>query len=83
MYSISASDARQELAKVIETAQQGPVMIQRQKRDVAVVLSVADYERLVYLNQAEFRRFCDQVGERAAQAGLTEEKLAALLNDDG
>jgi hypothetical protein len=33
------------------------------------------------VNVAEFQRFCDAVGERAAQAGLNEEKLAALLAD--
>jgi hypothetical protein len=34
------------------------------------------------LNVSEFQRFCDGVGGRAAQAGLTEEQLAALLQDD-
>ena len=30
----------------------------------------------------EFQRFCDDVGKRAAQRGLTKNKLAVLLADD-
>ena len=48
---------------------------------MAVVLSVAEYEKLTGLNIEEFQRFCDVVGERAAERGLTEEKLADLLAD--
>ena len=40
------------------------------------------YERLTRLNVAEFQRFCDAVGVKAAAAGLTEDKLAELLADD-
>ena len=41
-----------------------------------------EYERLTRLNVAEFQRFCDAVGDKAAAAGLTEDKLAELLADD-
>lgn len=83
MYKVSASDAKKGLAIVIEKAAREPVMIQRQKRDVAVVMSVQEYERLVHLNVAEFQRFCDQVGAAAQKAGMTEEKLAELLSSEG
>lgn len=82
MRTVTASEAKQGLASVIEAAAREPVIIQRQKRDVAVVLSMHEYERLVRLNVAEFQRFCDAVGAKAAQAGLTEEKLAQLLASD-
>ena len=59
-----------------------PVIIRRQKRNVAVVLSMQEYERLTRLNVSEFQRFCDAIGDKAAQAGLTEDKLAELLADD-
>ena len=48
---------------------------------MAVVLSMAEYEKLTRLNVEEFQRFCDLVGERAAERGLTEERLADLLAD--
>lgn len=82
MRIISASEAKQGLAAVIEAAAREPVVIQRQKRDVAVVLSPQEYERLVRLNTAEFQRFCDQVGAKAKKAGLTEAKLGELLADE-
>ena len=81
MRYVSATDAKQAFAEVLDAAQREPVTIRRQKRDVAVVLSVAEYEKLTRLNVEEFQRFCDQVGERAAARGLTEEKLADLLAD--
>lgn len=82
MRTVSASEAKQGLAGVIEAARKEPVIIQRQKRDVAVVLSPAEYQRLVRLNVDEFQRFCDQVGRKAESAGLTQEKLGRLLKDD-
>jgi prevent-host-death family protein len=82
MRTFSASEAKQGLASVLDAAAREPVVIQRQKRDVAVVMSMQEYERLVRLNVAEFQRFCDAVGERAAAAGMDEAKLAELLADD-
>lgn len=57
-------------------------MIQRRKRDVAVVLSPREYERLTRLNTDAFQRFCDKAGARAEEAGLTEAKLDELLADE-
>lgn len=83
MRTISATEAKQGLASVLDTALREPVVIQRQKRNVAVVLSMQDYERLTRLNVREFQRFCDRVGNDAKASGLTEEGLNQLLaNDD-
>ncbi len=81
MHTVNASEAKQEFAKLIETAAREPVLIQRQKRDVAVVLSIQEYQRLTRLNVAEFQRFCDRVGAAAQAAGMTEAKLSELLAD--
>lgn len=67
------------MADIIEAAQREPVIIQRQKRDVAVVMSMDEYERLVKLNVAEFRRISDRVGAKAREAGMSDEVLQALL----
>lgn len=82
MKTVSASEAKQGLAAVIDAASKEPIVIQRQKRDVAVVLSMDEYERLTRLNVAEFQRFCDRVGASAKQAGLSEDNLHELLSDD-
>jgi prevent-host-death family protein len=81
MQIVSATEAKQGLAAVLEACAREPVLIQRQKRDVAVVMSVHEYERLARINVAEFQRFCDAIGERSAQAGLSESQLNTLLAD--
>lgn len=81
MRYVSATDAKQGFAEVLDAAQREPVVIRRQKRDVVVVLSVAEYEKITRLNVEEFQRFCDMVGERAAWRGVTEQKLTELLED--
>jgi antitoxin Phd len=83
MRYVSATDAKQRLAALIDAAQREPVMIRRQNRDVAVLLSPQEYDRLRALNTEEFQRFCDRIGERAAAQGMTEEKLAETLADEG
>jgi prevent-host-death family protein len=82
MRTVTASEAKQGLASVIEAAAREPIVIERQKRAVAVVLSMQEYERLVRLNVAEFQRFCDQVGASAKDAGMNEAQLSDLLADD-
>ena len=82
MRSVSATDAKQRLAALLDAAQREPVVIRRQKRDVAVLLSPHEYDRLRALNAAEFQRFCDRIAENAAARGLTEKKLTKLLDDD-
>jgi prevent-host-death family protein len=83
MRYVSATDAKQALAAVLDAAQREPVVIRRQKRDVAVVMSMQDYERISAHNLGEFERFCDQIGARAEKLGLDEAKLAAIINDAG
>ena len=82
MRTLSAIEAKQGLAGLLDMAAREPVIIRRQKRNVAVVLSMQEYERLTRLNVSEFQRFCDAIGDKATQAGLTEDKLAELLADD-
>ena len=82
MLRISATEAKQRLAAVLDAAQREPVVIRRQNRDVAVVLSMEDYERMRGANVAEFQRYSDEIARRAAARGLSEDKLAEILTDD-
>lgn len=79
MRSVSATDAKQRLAALIDAAQREPVVIRRQNREVAVIMSASEYERLRDLNAAEFQRFCDRVAESAKAGGLTPGKLEKLF----
>lgn len=82
MRSVSATEAKQRLAALLDAAQREPIVIRRQKRDAAVLLSPREYDRLRGLNAAEFQKFCDRVAEKAATRGLTQKKLAAILSGD-
>ena len=46
MRTISATEAKQNLGALLDSAQREPVVIRRQKRDIAVVLSPQEYDRL-------------------------------------
>jgi prevent-host-death family protein len=79
MRTVTATQAKQNLGALIDDAQTEPVVIRRQKRDIAVILSAREYDRLRAINLAELNRFCDRIGARSEAAGITEEKLAELL----
>lgn len=81
MRTVSATEAKQKFAAILDAAQHEPIMVRRQKREVAVVLSPRDYERLRALNLRELDEYCQRIGAQAAERGLTEEKLAEILDD--
>jgi prevent-host-death family protein len=66
MQAISATDAKLKLATLLNRAQREPVMIRRNDRDVAVMLSATEYTRLN--------------DRRPQTTGRIDEKLAALLD---
>ncbi|MSP03233.1 MAG: type II toxin-antitoxin system Phd/YefM family antitoxin [Acetobacteraceae bacterium] len=82
MRRVSATDAKRNLAALLDAAQRESVVIRRHKRDVAVLLSAAKYERQRSLNITEFQSFCDRVAARAAEHGFDAKKLAANLSHD-
>ena len=81
MRTVSATEAKQRLAALLDAAQREPVVIRRQNRDVAVIMSAEEYERIRNLNAAEFQRFCDRVADQAQARGLTNATLKSLLQE--
>jgi len=81
MKAVSASEAKQRLAALLDAAQREPVLIRRQNRDVAVIMSAEQYERIRKSNIARLQELCDRVSRQAAERGLTEEILADILKD--
>ena len=81
MRSVSATEAKQRLAALLDAAQREPVVIRRQNRDVAVIMSAEEYARIRDLNAAELQRFCDRVADQARARGLDQAALNDLLRD--
>ena len=81
MKTVSATEAKQRFAAIIDAAQREPVHVRRQKRDVAVILSAEEYDRIRGANIEELDRLCERVSRQAAERGLTDKILAELLKD--
>jgi len=79
MTTITATQAKQRFAAVLDAAQRGPVLIQRHERDVAVLISAEEYEEIRKLRAHELIRLTEDTGRFAASQGMTGELLEQLL----
>lgn len=83
MTTVSATQAKQRFAELLDKAQRDPVCIQRHERDVAVLLSAEEYEEIRKLRAEELIRLTEETSRYAASRGMTEELLEQLLTDKG
>jgi PHD/YefM family antitoxin component YafN of YafNO toxin-antitoxin module len=82
MKTVSETEATTRLDAILDEAQREPIAIRRDERDIAVVLSLQEYERLRGVNIQAFLDLRNQVAAEAAVNGLNEERLADLLAID-
>jgi prevent-host-death family protein len=73
MPTVSATHAKQNFAAMLDLAQREPVRIQRHDRDLAVLVSADEYERMRKLRVRELIRLTEE----------NDELLAQLLADEG
>ncbi len=79
MTTVSATQAKQRFAELIDAAQRGPVLIQRHERDVAVLVSAEEYETIRKLRAEELIRLSDEMTRYAESKGMTDEVFAQLM----
>ncbi len=81
MQFISSSDAKQSFGAAIDAAQRAPIVIRRQNRDVAVLLSVAEFNKLRGLRLDVLDRISTEIAAEAKSRGFSESDLEALIAD--
>lgn len=81
MQTVSATHAKQNFAAILDQSQREPVRIQRHDRDVAVLISAEEYEKIHQLRVKELLRFTEETSKYAESQGMTDELLEKLLVD--
>ena len=82
MKTYTANEAKTRFGEFIDEAQRRPVRVMRHERVVGVMVSAQDYEAMRTFYANRLRDTMNRTADEAARAGLTEEKLAALLADE-
>jgi prevent-host-death family protein len=82
MQYISATEARATFSDVIAAAQKQPVVIRKQDKDVAVIISPQDYEKLRKVKVQQLKNTMSRAGAYAKKQGMTPEILEQLLADE-
>ena len=82
MKSIDETEAQARLDEILEDAQWQPIVIRQQGIDTAVVLSIAEYERLRGNAIHAFLELRKDVARETTEAGLTDEGIAGMLSED-
>ena len=78
MKTVAATEAKNRLGAILDAAQREPIVIRRQDRDIAVLLSMADYDRLRAANVSAFLELRNDIAAEAKEAGLTDKRLQRL-----
>ena len=81
MKEFAARDAKNRFGHLLDAAQSAPVRVTKNGRPEGVFMSVDQYERLRGAAWERLAETMDRLGRQAADAGLTEDKLDALLAD--
>jgi len=83
MLTMTANEAKTHFGQLLDKAQRQPVQVTRHDRVVGVMIGVDDYEAMRQFYADRLIKSMDAIGARAEANGLTEEKLAELLADEG
>jgi len=82
MQTFTANEAKTHFGEFIDTAQRRPVGVTRRGRLVGIMIPPDYYEQMRLFYADRLRKRAEEVGKRAKELGLTEEKLEELLADE-
>jgi prevent-host-death family protein len=77
MRVLSATDVKQGFG----AAQREPVLIKKQNREVAVLLSIEEFDKLRGLRLQAFDQLCDAIAAKIEARGLTDKVFETILDD--
>ena len=64
MRSISTTNARQRFGALLKAAQHEAIVVRRRKRDMVVVVSIEEYDRIRGIRTSKLKRLVDRIGAR-------------------
>ncbi|MFO1086574.1 MAG: type II toxin-antitoxin system Phd/YefM family antitoxin [Reyranellaceae bacterium] len=79
MRTMTVKEARESFDRMLEAAKQEGVILRDKEIDVAMILSPDEYERFRRWRVEGLLKSMNDLAAEAAANGLTEEKLAELL----
>lgn len=82
MKVVSATEAKQTFGALLDAARREPIIIQKQNRNVAALIAIEDLNRIRQMDVEELHILFDEAKRQSREAGLTEEKLNELLDDE-
>jgi len=82
MQTYTANEAKTRFGEFLDRVQREPVRVMRHDRVVGVMVSAEDYEAMRAFYANRLLQNMDKTAETAERAGLTPEKLNALLADE-
>ncbi len=82
MKQVAAREAKNNFGRLLDASQSAPVLVTKKDRPVSVLMSVQQYERLRGVAWERLIQTMDALDEEAAEGGLTDTELRALLADE-
>ena len=82
MQTFTANEAKTRFGEFLDRVQREPVRVMRHDRVVGVMVSADDYEAMRAFYADRLLGTMNEAADAAERAGLTDEKLSALLADE-
>lgn len=82
MQTYTANEAKTRFGEFLDRVQREPVRVMRHDRVAGVMVSAEDYEAMRSFYADRLLKTMDETAVAAERAGLTSDKLDALLADE-
>ena len=81
MEIMSSTEVKQGFGAALDAAQRAPVVIQKQNRNVAVLISMTEYDKLRGLRLKVLDRIAADIAAEAKARGFSDKQLEDIIAD--